>query len=216
MPNLVLHHLEHSRSHRILWLLEELELPYELVTYQRDASFRAPEALRNVHPLGKSPVLTINGVAFAETGAVIEAVLDRFAEGRLRPPAGPDLDRFRYFLHYAEGSLMPPLLVRLITEKTRRAPFPIGWIGGLVASGIDRAYTSAELTNHGAWLERCLAEQPWFAGARFTAADIQMSYPVAALVERAGLDLPKCAAFLGRIQSRPAFVRAIEQGGPPF
>lgn len=216
MEKIVLHHLEHSRSHRILWLLEELELPYELVTYERDASFRAPRALRDVHPLGKSPVITVGGVTFAETGAIIEAVLDRFGEGRLRPDGGPDLDRYRYFLHYAEGSLMPPLLVRLITEKTRRAPFPLSLVAGAVASGIDKAYTQAELESHAAWLERCLHEQPWFAGAQFTAADIQMSYPVAALVDRAGFDLPRSAAFLGRIQSRPAFQRATDAGGPPF
>lgn len=216
MAQLVLHHLNRSRSHRLLWLLEELGLPYELLTYQRGKDFRAPHELRAVHPLGKSPVLTIDGVPFAETGAIIEAVLDRFGNGRLRPSEGPDLERYRYFLHYAEGSLMPPLLVRLITTKVASAPFPVGLLGGLVAKGIDRSYTNAELEVHGNWLEHSLDAHPWFAGAQFTAADIQMSYPVAALVDRLGADLPKCHAFLRRIEARPAYQTAIERGGPPL
>ena len=216
MPAIVLHHLHRSRSHRVLWLLEELGSSYELRHYERGAGFRAPAELRAVHPLGKSPVITIDGVPFAETGAIIEALLDRFGDGRLRPEAGPDLDRFRYFLHYAEGSLMPPLLVRLITTKLASAPFPIGLLGGLVAKGIDKNYTDAELEVHAAWLEHSLDAHPWFAGAKFSAADIQMSYPVAALVDRVGAQLPRCHAFLRRIEARPAYQTAIERGGPPL
>lgn len=216
MPSLTLHHLNKSRSHRILWLLEELELEYTLQEYKRDADFRAPPELKKVHPLGKSPALTIDGVTYAETGAIIETVIEGPAEGRLGPTNDSERAQFRYFLHYAEGSLMPPLLVSLLTSKLRTAPFPLRLVTAAVGNALDSKYTTGELTSHGAFLEKVLADRAHFAGETFTAADIQMSYPVQALVERSGLDLPHSAEWLSRMQARPAYQAAVTKGGPVF
>lgn len=217
MPQLVVHHLDHSRSHRLLWLLEELGLPYELVTHQRHPkSMRAPDSLRAVHPLGKAPVLVVDGEALAESGAVIEEVLERFGEGRLRPAAGtPEATAYRYWLHYAEGSLMTPLLVKLIMGQVKRAPlpWPIKLLPQQIARQVDGAYTNPELKLHTAWLERRLSEVPYFAGQAFSAADIQMSYGVEALLSR-GTGSAALTAWLERVSARPAHQAATAKGGP--
>lgn len=213
------HHLNDSRSQRVLWLLEELGLPYEVVRYERDARTRlAPAALRAIHPLGKSPVIQDGDVTVAETGAIVDYLLDVYGEGRLRPTAGTeDARRFTYWLHYAEGSAMPPLLLKLVFGLLpRRAP---GLMRPLVKQISDKAiagFVDPQLRDHVGFWEAELARSEWFAGDQFTAADIMMSFPVEAGADRAfdPADRPRLRAFLSRIHARPAYRRALERGGP--
>ena len=213
------HHLNDSRSQRVLWLLEELGLPYEVVRYERDARTRlAPAALRAIHPLGKSPVIQDGDVTVAETGAIVDYLLDVYGEGRLRPAAGTeDARRFTYWLHYAEGSAMPPLLLKLVFGLLpRRAP---GLMRPLVKQISDKAlagFVDPQLRDHVGFWEAELARSEWFAGDQFTAADIMMSFPVEAGADRAfdPADRPRLRAFLSRIHARPAYRRALERGGP--
>ncbi len=216
---IVVHHLNNSRSQRILWLLEELELPYEIVRYQRDPrTMLAPPELRRIHPLGKSPVLVDGEFTLAESGAIIEYLAERYGEGRLLPPAGtPARLRCRYWLHYAEGSLMPPLLLKLVFHKVATAPAP--FLARPVVKGVaakaNRGFIDPQLKLHLDYLEGELAEHPWFAGDDFSVADIQLSFPLEAATARAGLDAnrPKLWDFLQRIHARPAYRRALARGG---
>jgi len=216
------HHLENSRSQRILWLLEELGQPYELVRYARDpATLLAPPELRRLHPLGKSPLVELDGRILAESGAIIETLAKRFdTDHRISPPPlpldGEERMRYRYWLHYAEGSAMPPLLLSLVFARLRKAPMP--FFVKPVARGIaDKAmatFVGPQLALHLDFMEDTLARQPWFAGERFTAADIQMSFPVEAATRRAGdRERPNLRGFLGRIHVRPAYRAALERGG---
>ncbi|MGH8055465.1 MAG: glutathione S-transferase family protein [Stenotrophomonas sp.] len=218
------HHLDHSRSQRVLWMLEELGLPYELVSYQRDAkTWLAPKALRDVHPLGKSPVLEDEGLVLAESGAILEYLVDRYDSERrlspeLMPPQAPERLRYRYWLHYAEGSAMPPLLMALVFARVRKAPMPffIKPVARMIADKTMQGFVSPQLKLHLGWMDAELGRSRWFAGERFTAADIQMSFPVQAAATRSGgLDnYPQLRAFLARITERPAYQRAEARGGP--
>jgi len=199
------HHLENSRSQRILWLLEELELPYEVVRYERDKkTMLAPPALKRVHPLGKSPVIEDEGRIIAETGAIVDYLVEK-AGGGLGPPANRDaVLRYRQFLHYAEGSMMPPLFGLLIVNR-------LGLLGRPAKAPILKM-----LKAHFDWLESELAARDWFAGDEFTAADIMMSFPLEVSRGRAGLgpDHPQLADWLERIHARPAYSEALKKGGP--
>lgn len=215
---LVVHHLNNSRSQRVLWLLEELGVPYEVKRYQRDAkTMLAPPELKAVHPLGKSPVVTDDGKTIAETGAIVEYVLETYGQGRLIPPAGgPERLRFTYWLHYAEGSAMTPLLLKLVfTALPNRAP---GLMKGLVKSIARKAqqgFVDPQLKAHIDYWEDELGKSAWFAGSEFTAADIVMSFPLEAAASRAGAaERPRVKAFLDRIHARPAYQRALDRGGP--
>ena len=213
------HHLETSRSTRLLWFLEELGLSYEIVRHARDAkTMRAPEALRAVHPLGRAPLLEIDGRVLAESGAILTYLVER--EGRFGPPDDASRQDFVYWMHYAEGSAMLPLLVKLITTGVRNAsvPFFIKPIVRAVASKIDGTFTDNDLAVHFNWIEEALSQRAFFAGDAFSAADIQMSYPVQASFARAGMlpERPATRAWLDRVESRAAFERAIEKGGPPI
>ncbi|HWB75830.1 MAG TPA: glutathione S-transferase [Nannocystaceae bacterium] len=204
-----------------MWLLEELEVPYELVRYKRDAkTLLAPPELAQVHPLGKSPVVTDDGRTIAESGAILEYLAETHGKGRLLPaPGTPEQLRCRYFMHYAEGSLMPPLLVLLLTTKVRSAPLPffVKPVTRKIADGIDGAYVEPNLVRHSAFIEAELSRSTWLAGEALTIADIQMSYPVEALVERAPDRVgPKTRAYVERIHARPAYRRAIDKGGEVF
>lgn len=217
---IVVHHLNNSRSQRVLWLLEELELPYEVKRYERDArTLLAPDELKAVHPLGKSPVITDGELTIAESAAIIEYLLDRYAHGRLQPaPGSPDHLRFRYWMHYAEGSAMPPLLLKLVFDKVAQGPMPffVRPIARAIANGANRAFIGPQLKTHLDYMEAELGKAPWFAGEDFTAADVQMSFPLEAARSRGGLDesRPRLMDFLKRIHARPAYRRALERGGP--
>jgi len=215
---ITVHHLNNSRSHRILWLLEELGLPYEIVRYQRDpATMLAPEALKRVHPLGKSPVITDGDLVIAESGAIIEYLVTRYGAGRLIPPEGtPERLRYSFWLHYAEGSAMPPLLLKLVFRTmATRAPWFIRPIAAAIAAATEKAFIDPQLALHGGYWNAELAKTPWFAGSAFTAADIQMSFPVELFLARAGVtdNIDRLKAFAAKIQARPAYVRALARGG---
>ena len=218
---LTVHHLNNSRSQRILWLLEELGLPYEIVRYQRDAkTMLAPPELRRVHPLGKSPVVTSDdGLTLAESGAIIETVVERYGQGQLAPVAGtPEALRYRYWLHYAEGSAMPPLLLKLVFDKIENTPMPffVKPIAKAISGKAKSGFITPQITTHLDFMEAELGKSLWFAGDTFTGADIQMSFPVEAAQSRGGLNAsrPKLMAYLERIHARPAYQRALERGGP--
>jgi len=218
---LTVHHLNNSRSQRVLWLLEELELPYEIVHYQRDPqTMLAPASLRAVHPLGKSPVVTTDdGLVLAESGAIVETLIERFGNGRLAPAAGsPDAVRFRYWLHFAEGTAMPPLLMKLVFDRieSSKMPFFARPVAKAIAAKAKAAFIMPNIASHLSFMEAELGKSEWFAGDAFTGADIQMSFAVEAAQARGGLDAkrPKLMAWLERIHARPAYRRALERGGP--
>jgi glutathione S-transferase len=218
---ITVHHLNNSRSQRVLWLLEELEIPYELQKYQRDAkTMLAPPELTRVHPLGKSPVLTDDGTTVAESGAIVEYLVETYGAGRLRPPAGTEeRRRFTYWLHFAEGSAMPPLLLKLIFDRIgsgQGMPFFVKPIAKGIAAKVKALMVEPNLKRQLDFMEGELARSAWFAVEEFSAADIQMSFPVEAAAQRAGLDAsrPKLMAYLKKIHARPAYRRALERGGP--
>ncbi|MBB3142078.1 glutathione S-transferase family protein [Halomonas organivorans] len=216
------HHLEHSRSQRVLWLLEELEVDYEVVVYRRDPeTWLAPASLKAVHPLGKSPVITDEargGRAIAESGAIIEYLLEHHdLDGRLAPPAGSDArERYRFWLHHAEGSAMPPLVMRLVFSRLGKPPVPalVRPLGRQFAQGVEKNFLGPRITELRDFWEAELDGAAWFAGEAFSAADIQMSFPLLALESRGGLEAtPRLRDFLARCRERPAYQRAIERGG---
>jgi glutathione S-transferase len=216
---IIVHHLNNSRSQRILWLLEELGLEYEIKKYQRDPkTMLAPPALRAVHPLGKSPVIQDDDIIVAESGAIIEYLSGRYGDGRLIPsPGTPERLRYTYFLHYAEGSAMPPLLLKLVFDRVENSPAPffVRPIARAIANKVKDGFVLPQIRQHLAFLEGEIAERAWFAGDDFSAADIQLSFPLEAAAARGGLDerYPKLRAFLERIHARPAYRRALERGG---
>jgi len=216
---ITVHHLENSRSQRVLWLLEELALPYEVQRYERDkTTSMAPPALRKVHPLGKSPVITDGAITVAETGAIVEYLIDQ-AGGALRPDAGSvDHRRYTYWLHFAEGSAMPPLVMALVFSKIRSAPMPFFAkpIAHAIADKVMKSFVQPNLDRNRAFMENELGDRGWFAGRSFSAADVMMSFPVEAALSRGGgaKQAPRLAAFLERVRARPAWQRALERGGP--
>lgn len=217
---IVVHHLENSRSQRILWLLEELGLPYRVERYPRDErTMEAPEALRRIHPLGKSPVVTDGEQVLAESGAIVEYLVARYGGGRLVPPPdSPQRLRYTYWLHFAEGSAMPPLVMKLVFDRVASAPMPFFAkpIARRIAAGVLDRFVMPNIKRQLAYMEDELSREPWFAGREFTGADIQMSFPLEAAAMRGGLDgrHPNLVGFLARIHARPAYRRALERGGP--
>lgn len=216
---IIVHHLNDSRSQRVLWLLEELGVPYEVRRYQRDPRTRlAPAELRAIHPLGKSPVIEDGDVRVAETGAIVEYLLERHGAGRLRPPAGTeDGRRFTYWLHYAEGSAMPPLLLKLVFGLLpARSPALLKPLVRQIAAKAQSGFVDPQVKTHVAFWEAELGRSSWFAGDDFSAADIMMSFPVEAGADRGfdRADHPRLDAFLKVIHARPAYQRALKQGGP--
>ena len=216
---ITVHHLNNSRSQRILWLLEELELEYDIKRYDRDPqTMLAPASLRAIHPLGKSPVITDGELTIAESGAIIEYLVEKYGQGRLIPPLDdPDRLRYTYWLHYAEGSLMPQLVMKLVFDKIEQSPMPFFFkpIAKIITSQVKSTRIEPEITMHLDYLERELDRVKWFGGNDFTAADIQMSFPLEAAFAQTNLDgnHRSIADFLERIHSRPAYQRALERGG---
>ncbi|SFN45921.1 glutathione S-transferase [Dokdonella immobilis] len=217
---ITVHHLNNSRSQRVLWLLEELQLDYEVVRYERDEkTMLAPPALRRIHPLGKSPVISDGDITVAESGAIIEYLVDGPGHGQLKPKQGTaEQRRYTYWLHYAEGSAMPPLLMSLVFARIPKQPMPffVRPIARGIADKVLTHFINPQLKVHQDFLESELRDRDWFAGRHFTAADIQMSFPVEALAARGGLKKGKgrLGAWLERIHDRPAYQRALLRGGP--
>ncbi|AZR23127.1 glutathione S-transferase [Xanthomonas vasicola] len=221
---ITVHHLNNSRSQRVLWLLEELALPYQIVRHERDPkTMLAPPALRAIHPLGKSPLLVDGDLVVAESGAILEYLTERYdTECALspspRPLDSPERLQFRYWMHYAEGSAMPPLLMTLILGRILSAPMPF-FARPIARAIVDKAmsgFVGPQLSLHLDWMEQSLQSGNWFAGERFTAADIQMSFPVQAAAARVGglEKYPRLRGFLERIEARPAYQAALKKGGP--
>jgi glutathione S-transferase len=217
---ITVHHLNNSRSQRVLWLLEELELPYEIKRYQRNAkTMLAPPELRQVHALGKSPVITDDGLVIAESGAIIEYLTGKYGNGRLVPAADtPERLRYTYWLHYAEGSAMPPLLLTLVFNQIGKAsmPFFVKPVARGIVDKVKTTFINPQLKLHFDFIENELGKTAFFAGNEFTAADIQMSFPVEAASARGGISKtsPRMVAWLQKMQARPAYQRALEKGGP--
>jgi len=223
---LVVHHLETSRSQRILWLLEELGVSYELKVYKRDPTTRlAPAELKAIHPLGKSPVITDDGEVIAESGAIIEYLVERYGPGaqgelaRLLPPAGtPEYRQCRYWMHYAEGSLMNWLVMKLVFSSLPKQPMPffVRPVARALCGRVEAQLVDPNLSAATMFIEGHLASHRWFAGEELTMADFQMSFAVEALLSRAagGGPSPHLQAYLERIRARPAYQRAVAKGGP--
>lgn len=198
------HHLNNSRSQRVLWLLEELGLEYEVVRYRRDPkTMLAPAGLRAIHPLGKAPVVEDWPLRLAETGAIVDYLVDRYGRALAPSPDSEAFWRYRYWLHYAEGSAMPPLILKLILNRLGL----LGWPA--------RGFVDSQIKLHLDFLESELAGRPWFVGENFSAADVMMSFPLEVASARAGLNAtrPNIWGFLARIHARPAYLRALKRGG---
>jgi glutathione S-transferase len=216
---IVVHHLNNSRSQRILWLLEELGLDYEIKKYQRDPkTMLAPPELKAVHPLGKSPVISDGDTVVAESGAIVEYLVECYGNGRLAPLAGtPERLRYTHFLHYAEGSAMPPLLMKLVFDRVESGPMPffVRPVARAIAHKVKRTFILPTISANLAYLEGELGKGTWFAGEEISGADIQLSFVLEAAASRGGLDqaYPRLSAFLERIHARPAYQRALERGG---
>ena len=215
----VVHHLNNSRSQRVLWLLEEMGVDYEVKRYERDAAtMLAPPELRAIHPLGKSPVIQDGDILVAETGAIVEYLLETRAGHGLRPQAGTaEGRRYTYWLYYAEGSAMTPLLLKLIfSALPTRSPGLVRPIVKAISTKAQSGFIDPQIATHTTYWEAELGKSAWFAGDRFSAADVMMSFPVEAASSRApfGPDKPRLKAFLDEIHARPAYQRALERGGP--
>ena len=216
---ITVHHLNNSRSQRILWLMEELGLTYEVKRYERDkTSMRAPASLRAVHPLGKSPVITDGAVTVAESGAIVEYLIERYGKGQLIPaPGAPERLRYTYWLHFAEGTAMPPLVMKLVFNRIESGPMPffVRPIAKKISATVKGTFIEPELKQQLDYMETEIAKTGWFAGSEFSGADIQMSFPLEAAASRGGLnaEYPKLTDFLARIHARPAYQRALKRGG---
>ncbi len=216
---LTVHHLENSRSQRILWLLEELGVDYDIERYGRDKSTSlAPPELRDIHPLGKAPVFVDDGTPVAESGAIIEYLAGKYDDGRLRPrPGTPEALAYTYWLHYAEGTFAPLMIISLILNRIDTAPMPffVKPIARGITGKVRDGYLDANIANNLAFMEQTLRGSAWFCGDRFSAADVQMSYPLEAAEVRTDLaaDYPHLQAFLQTIRARPAYQAALDRGG---
>lgn len=217
---IVVHHLENSRSQRILWLLEELGLEYEVKRYARDAQTSlAPPGLLAVHPLGKSPVISDGDVVVAESGAIVEYLLETYDDAALLPTESSDAYRqYKYWLHFAEGTFMPYVVFSLVVGRIETAPMPffVKPVARNIAGKVRDAFLTPNITRNLDFMEQSLANQSWFAGTDISGADFLMIFPVEAAATRGGLDeaYPRLAAYMQRVHQRPAFQRALERGGP--
>jgi glutathione S-transferase len=215
---ITVHHLENSRSQRVLWLLEELRLPYEVQRYARDKKTSlAPPELAAVHPLGKSPVITDGKITVAETGAIVEYLVEQAGDALRPTPGGAEHRRYTYWMHFAEGSAMPPLVMALVFNRIKTAPMPFFArpIAKAIADNVLDSFVKPNVKSQLDFMEAELAQHAWFTGRAFTAADVMMSFPIeaAAAAKQLG-SRPNLSAFLERIHERPAYRRALERGGP--
>ena len=214
---ITVHHLDNSRSQRILWLLEELGVAYDIKPYKRAKNLLAPPELKAIHPLGKSPVISDNGRVIAETGAIMDYVLTNYGGGRLVPQAGTEarLD-YTYWMYAAEGTFMTPLLLKLVAEGMRqRTPWPVKPVAWAIAGSLEKTLVKAPLAAIFDLWAAALNKAPYFAGQAFSAADVMMSFPVEAATARAGaVDRPEIKSWVERMHARPAYQAALKRGGP--
>ena len=222
---IIVHHLNNSRSQRILWMLEELGLKYEIKFHKRNpVSMLAPDSLKMVHPLGKAPILVDGPNTLVESGAILEYLVDKYGGGKFRPVANsPEGLRYTFWMHFAEGSAMTPLLLSLVFARVANPPVPLALklmiapVAKVIVAEVNRMIIAPNLKSHQKYMESELSKSTWFAGEDFTAADVQMSFVVEASEARGGLTKvshPHLLAFLERIHARPAYRRALEAGGP--
>mgnify|MGYP000170990803 CR=1 FL=1 len=215
---ITVHHLENSRSQRVLWLLEELGIDYEIRHYKRNAKTSlAPPELKAVHPLGKSPVITDGDLTIAESGAITEYLIDNYGEGRFKPAAGSaEALRNSYWMHYAEGTLMPLMVMSLIFSRIEQAPLLVRPIAKAIAGQVKKAYLGPNIRNNLAFVEAELGKSTWFAGEELSGSDFQMIFPLEAALLRVGSggELPNMRAYVDRVHARPAYQRGLEKGGP--
>lgn len=215
---LTVHHLNQSRSQRVLWALEELNLPYQIIRYQRGADMLAPDSLKKIHPLGKSPIVENDSHVIAESGAILEYLQEiGDPESRFKPQDIEGKLQYRFWLHYAEGSLMSLMMIKLVLQMLGKSPVPLGLrtVGKVLGTGVQKAWLNNQIATHAGFIESHLAKTPWFAGETPSMADIQMSFPLFALLSRGGIpSLPNIAAWKARVEARPAWQQAIEKGGP--
>jgi len=214
---ITLHHLNNSRSQRILWLLEELKTPYEITFYERDKiTILAPKELKKIHALGKSPVITDGDVTVAESGAIIEYLVQTYGNDLYPQPGSAQHRDYTYWMHYAEGSLMPQMLIKLIFDKVKNSPMPffVKPVARMIANKVLDSYAGPNIKTNLTFIENHLSQQEWFCGDKLTGADIQMSFPLEAMIAREGGDhYPNIAAFVRKFQARPAYQKALEAGG---
>jgi glutathione S-transferase len=215
---ITLHHLNNSRSQRILWLMEELNLPYEVKRYERNKiTMLAPKELKEVHPLGKSPVITDGDLVVAESGAIIEYLVNKYGKGKLKPADEKNALRYTYWMHYSEGSAMLPLLLTLVFNKVETSPMPffVKPIAKAISATVKKTFINPNIETHFNFMEDELSQRKWFAGDDFSAADIQMSFPIEAAESRDLLkERPHLKAYLKAIHARPSYKKALETGGP--
>lgn len=215
---ITVHHLENSRSQRVLWLLEELGVDYDIKRYERDKKTSlAPPELKAVHPLGKSPVITDGDLTIAESGAITEYLIDVYGDGQFKPKPGTEAARRNsYWMHYAEGTLMPLMVMTLIFNRVEQAPLLVRPIAKAISGQVKKAYLSPNTNNNLAFIENELAEHTWFSGEDITGADFQMIFPLEAAATRAemGSKYPNIKAYVDRVHARPAYKRGLERGGP--
>ena len=214
---ITVHHLNNSRSQRILWMLEELGIPYEIKHYQRDAkTMLAPASLKKVHPLGKSPVITDGDITVAESGAIIDYLAQNYGQNLLTAVNTPEYRQYTYWMHFAEGSLMPPFVMKLVFDKVRSAPVPffLKPVTKGIADKVMKSFVGPNISSNMDFINAHLAKNEWFAGSQMTGADFQMSFPLEAAVSgRAQGDFPHINAWVKRIQARPAYQKALKAGG---
>ncbi len=218
---ITVHHLKQSRSHRVLWLLEELQIPYHLKTYERDPKAKtAPAELVKIHPLGKSPVITDGDKVVAESGAILEYILDNYGKGKLKPvdKNSDDFLKYQYFMHYTEGTLMPQLVLSLIFNMIPKQPMPffVKPIMKEISRNIHKMYINPQIHLNLNFLESSLKDKKWFAGDDFSVADIQLGFAVysAQSLLKDQFNYPKLKQFLIEIQKRPSYQLALKKGGP--
>lgn len=216
---IIVHHLNNSRSQRVLWLLEELNLSYEIKRYERDPkTIRAPKSLREVHPLGKSPVISDGDITVAESGAIIDYLVRRYARDQLIPKEDTaEFRAYQYWMHYSEGSLMPPLLMRMLFEKVKTSPMPfiIKPVAKMIADKVLDTFVNPEIRLNMAYVDDYLSKNEWFCGAQLSGADFQMSFPLEASVATGtlGNKYPHILAYVKRFQTRDAYLKALGKGG---
>lgn len=215
---ITVHHLENSRSQRVLWLLEELGIDYEIKHYKRNPKTSlAPPELKQVHPLGKSPVITDGDRTVAESGAITEYLIDNYGKGKFKPAAGSDAAlRNAYWMHYAEGTLMPLMVMTLIFNRVEQAPLLVRPIAKAISGQVKKAYLGPNTRANLDFVEAELGKSPWFTGEELAGADFQMIFPLEAAAARANLGAshPNIKAYVDRVHARPAFKRGLEKGGP--